>query len=226
MGEKIYKGKAFSSSAYKGKVKARIIELRFAASGKLVNLLKRRGDTVKKGELVASLDKKSLQAELDKQLADFEKVRAEFEIYNIQKGEPQDNIAKYLKSQKQAELNVSVKEVELAKAKLDQADIFSPVEGVVIEDSDLVPGLYITPSSNPIKIIDNKSFYFEISIEQDEINKFLTPSPVQIRINGINKTVTGNTKPIISSIDGKFSIEVDLPDSSGLFFGLEGEASL
>lgn len=209
---------------FKGKVEARIIDLRFALSGKLAVLIKRRGDLVKKGELVASLDKKLLQAELDKQLKDYEKVRAEFEIFNLEKGEPMDDIAKYLKSGKQAQLDISVKEVELAKARLDQADLFSPLEGIIIDDSDLVTGIYLTPSSNPIKVLETSSYYFEFGIEQESLAHFLNEVPMTVKIIGIEKTYLGKSKAIIPSPDGKLKVEVKLDDVSGLIFGLEGEA--
>ncbi len=68
------------TKTYAGKVNARIIELRFALSGKLTFLAKKRGDSVKKGDLIGSLDKKLLQTELDRELKNYEKVRADFEI--------------------------------------------------------------------------------------------------------------------------------------------------
>ncbi len=211
-------------NVYKGKVKARVIELRFATSGKLANLFKKRGDTAKKGELIASLDKKLLQTELDKQLGDYEKVRADFEIFNLQKGEPKDDITKYLKAEKQAELNVSVKEVELAKGRLDQADLFSPVEGIIIDDSDLVAGIYITPASSPIKVLDISSYFFEIEIEQKDFQKFSKSQSMKIKIPGINKVFSGNSKPIISSPDLKLRVGIEIKDAEGLIIGLEGEA--
>src|SRR3989344_1706265 len=134
------------SRVFNGEGKARIVEARFALSGKVTFVAKHTGDNVKKGELLASLDRKILQTELDSELADFEKVRADFEIFNLKAGEPTDAISQYLKKEKQAQLNVSVKEVELAKARLDQADLFSPVAGVVLDDSAIVTGLYITPA--------------------------------------------------------------------------------
>lgn len=215
-----------SDEGYKGVIKGRIIELRFAVSGKLSTLLKRRGNLVKKGELIASLDKKLLQMELDKQLGDFEKVRADFEIFNLQKGEPQDDIAKYLKSEKQAQLNISVKEVELAKARLDQTDLFSPVEGIIIDDSNLTPGIYLTPSSNPIKILETASLFFEFEIKQEDLQKFLNPQTVKIVFAGLEKTYTGTTKPLTPTENGKFKVEVKLDDLQGLFLGLEGKANV
>jgi len=84
--------------SFKGVIKTKIIEARFAQFGKVALVTKKRGDSVKKGDLLASLDKKILQAELDRQLSDFEKVRAEFEIFNLEKGTPADDITKYLKN--------------------------------------------------------------------------------------------------------------------------------
>lgn len=66
-----------------GAVIADLIEVRFAYSGKVVSVRKKRGDAVKIWEGIASLDRKILQTELDRQLADYEKVRAQFEIFNI-----------------------------------------------------------------------------------------------------------------------------------------------
>jgi hypothetical protein len=41
---------------------------------------------------------------LDKQLLDYEKIRADFEIFNLQKGGAADDLTKYLKTEKQAQL--------------------------------------------------------------------------------------------------------------------------
>ncbi len=212
----------------KGEIKARIIEVRFAVSGKLVSLFKKKNDLVKKGELIASLDKKILQTRLDKELADYEKERADFEIFNLQKGEPTDEISKYLKTQKQAELNASVKAVEVAKAELDLLDLFSPVEGVIVDDSDLASGIFVTPASYPIKILDKNSFYCEIEIRQDQIPLFLNPRSVTIKISGINKVIVGKSKPIllIGPKKGKFLVEIELQDKTGLITNLEAELSL
>jgi len=213
-----------AEKTFKGKVKARVVELRFATSGKLASISKKRGDMVKKGELVASLDKTLFQIELDRQLDDYEKKRSEFEIFNLQKGEPTDDLTKYLKTGKQAELNISVKDVEIAKVKLDQVNLFSPIEGIVIDDSDLVPGIYITPASSPIKILDTSSYSFEIEIEQNDLQMFLNPRPMTIKIPGLEKTYTGNSKPIIPSLNSKLLVEIELQDKTGLILGLEGEA--
>src|SRR3989339_895894 len=108
---------------YIGLAMADIIELRFPFSGLVANLNKKLGDSVKKGEIIASLTRTTLQSELDRQLAEYEKVRADFEIFALQNPDPSDDISKYQKTARQAQLNASVKYVEIAKAKLDLVDL-------------------------------------------------------------------------------------------------------
>jgi len=115
--------------SFKGAIKARIVSARFATSGKIASIKKHTGDSVKKGEILASLDTKILQTGLDRQLADYEKVRADFEIFSQKYPDPTEAIDKYLKTEKQASLNASVKDVELAKWLLDQTTLFHLLMG-------------------------------------------------------------------------------------------------
>lgn len=215
-----------AKKVFKGKVEGKIVELRFATSGKLVQLNKKRGDSVKTSELIGSLDKKLLQAELDRQLSDYERKRAEFEIFNLQKGEPQDEITKHLKAIKQAELNISVKDVEIAKAKLDQVDLFSPIDGIIIDDNNLVPGIYLTPASGAIKVIENNTYFFEIEISQENYPNFVEVRKMGINFPGLNKEFEGKTRKVSPSPSRKLRIEVKFEDDSGLILGLEGEATV
>jgi len=206
---------------FKGEIKGKIVEVRFALAGKVIRLAKKAGEMVRKGELLASLEKKIFQTELDRQLADYEKTRAEFEIFNLQKGEPKDDLTKYLKAEKQAQLNASVKEVELAKARLDQTDLFSPVEGVILDDSNLVPEIYITPASYSFKILERESLWFEAEISQEDISFFGQPRQGEVDIFGIGK------QPVISGpvfADGnRFFLRLELPNKEGILLGMKGE---
>lgn len=207
-----------------GVLKVRIVEVRFAGSGKISSVSKHNGDSVKKGEPVASLDRSMLQMELDGQLADYEKVRADFEIFAQKFPDPQDPIGKYLKTEKQAELNASVKDVELAKAKLDQCTLFSPVDGKVVDDSAIVPGLYITPAGSSVKIADSSSFYAEVKINPKDIRDFQKPRPATVKIEDLKLELKGETSPAYS--DGK-NFFVKIPVSGdGLLPGLSVKAEI
>ena len=206
---------------FKGEVKGRILEVRFALSGKTERILKKNGDYVKKGELLASLEKKIFQTELDRQLADYEKTRADFEIFNLQKGGVEDDLTKYLKMGKQAQLNASVKEVELAKARLDQTDLFSPVEGVILDDGGMAPGMNVTPASYAFKILEAASLWFEVEIEQEDIPLFSQPKSGEVEIFGVGKQQV-SSGPVFA--DGRrFFLRVELPSREGLLLGMRGE---
>ena len=207
---------------FEGRITSKIIDLRFSASGKLVRLNKKCGDKIVKGELVASLDRKISQATLDKELADYERTRADFEIFNQKNPNPQEAIDKYLKTEKQAELNASVKNVEIAKNALDQCDIFSPVNGVILDDSNLVTGMNITPASGSIKIIDNDSFRFEFEIEADKIKDFINPVKAKISLEAISQVIEVDTNPVYG--DGKkYIVSANLPYSDLLLLNISGK---
>jgi len=210
--------------SFKGAVQARIVSARFAISGKIVFIKKHTGDSVKKGEILASLDTKILQTGLDRQLADYEKVRADFEIFSQKYPDPTEAIDKYLKTGKQASLNASVKEVELAKWILDQTTLFSPVDGVIVNDSSLVVGVYTTPSGSEIKIIDNSSYFFEVEVEQKDTSYFSEGHKCKVEITEAKKVIDRESKPVIS--DGKkFIVQIPLEYSEGILLGLNGKAN-
>jgi len=209
---------------FKGEIKARVVRVRFAIAGKVSNTTKSVGDSVKKGELLASLDRKILQTQLDKELADFRKVRGDFEVFCQKNPDPKTEIDKYLKTQKQALLDASVKEVELAKARLDRCDLFSPIDGMILDDGSIVRGINITPSSASIKVIDTGSYFFELVVEQEDIFYFKKEKSAKIKIDGAKKTLKGKTKPVLS--DGKkFFVHIPIKESKDLLIGLNGKAN-
>jgi len=109
---------------------------------------------------------------------------------------------------------------------LDQADLFSPVDGTILDDSSLSPGVYLTPSSSPIVILDAQGYFFEITIEEADLIYFLNPKTIMIEVQGLQKTLEGQTSPAILPIGetGKFAIRVALGSAPGLFYGLKAEA--
>lgn len=207
------------------KIIANEYEVRFAFGGKVSWVGKNVGETVKKGEPIASLDKKILQTELDRQLADYEKTRGEFELFNLKPGEGGD-VEKYTRQVKQAILNASIRDVELTKYKLDQVSIFSPVTGFISDLDGLIPGLYITPANNTITVIDTDSIRVQFEIKQSDLPVFASSQKVTITTAGLDKVYSGQTSLQKVGKEGVFTIFVDPEDKTGLIVGMEGEVSL
>ncbi|KKU57555.1 MAG: hypothetical protein UX80_C0013G0003 [Candidatus Amesbacteria bacterium GW2011_GWA2_47_11b] len=179
------------------------IEVRFAYSGKVAHVAKKAGDRVNKGNLLASLDRKMLQAELDRQLADFERTRAEFEIAAKKLGGSETDV--YLKKGEQARLNVAVKDVELAKYKLDMADLFCPVNGLVKSAGGLRPGLNVSPASNPFVIIDLDTLVYRLRVAAKDVEKF-----------------KAKAKTLIPDTPGYFMVDMVIENKTDLLPGMPG----
>ncbi len=196
----------------KGKVTADIIDVRFAFAGKVARVYKHPGDSVKTGDWLASLDRKELQTILDKELADFEKVRAEFEIFVLNNPKPADDMTKYKKIQAQASLNASVKAVELAKLNLDAVDLKSPVNGIVIDNSQLRVGINITPGSYSYKILDMDSVVIEAETE--------------LEVKTGQKIEGGEIMAVVPDMKGKQIVKIKPEKTQNLKIGEEVEISM
>lgn len=190
---------------FEGQVVAEILELRFASSGKLVSLPKKLGDFVSRGQIIASLDKKLLQLELDQKLAD-------------------SMIIRNNKVMVQADLDASVRDVELAKYKLDQADLISPVGGQIIDLGGNIVGLNITPSANAIKII-RTDLIFRVKIKPEDVQLFNNPaSELPIDFPKLGKKLFA--KPSLPYPNEKLEYLVDFILTEGLPVGLLGSVVL
>ena len=148
------------------------IDVRFPFSGRITQVFKKAGDQVTKNEALAQLDTKILQVELDRELSDYEKVRAQFEIFNREHPDISDDTVKYLKTIAQAELNSAVKAVEIAKNRQDQARLVCPVNGIIVSDGGCRPGLYATPASNAFVVLDTDSLRLRV-----ELSEYIQPDP-------------------------------------------------
>lgn len=188
---------------FEGQVVADVVELRFASSGRLVLLSKQLGDFVTKGEIIASLDKKLLQLELDQKLADSMLIRNK-------------------KVMIQADLDASVRDVELAKYKLDQTDLITPCSGQIIDLGGNIVELNITPSANAIKILKNE-LIFRLKIKAEDVHLFNNPAAeLPIDFPKLGKKIFA--KPHLPYPDQNFDYFVDfiLPDPKDIPLGIEG----
>ena len=211
-----------------GVLHADIIDVRFPFSGQISSLTKKIGDHVSRGNLLATLDKKPLQNDLDRQLAEYESIRAQFEIFNL-KNTANDDLTKYQRVGVQSQLNRSVKDVESAKSKLDQAELYSPVTGILVDDGNNRSGLFVTPASGAFRIIDTNSMVFRLEITPDRLPIFVEPLAVSIEIPLLKQNLIGTTSLPIPGPKDKFTINIAIgtpTDSMNFLPGIAGLAQI
>ena len=161
-----------------GEVKAdKYAVLHFKTSGKLVWIGVKEGDKVKKGQAVASLDRRALEKEFRKYMNyylktrwDFEQTKEDykdFEVWNI--SETEKNRIKRIVEKAQFDLNNSVLDVEIKNLALQDSVLIAPFSGIVTKMTVKNPGVFITPSEARFEILDPNSLYFEVSADQTEV---------------------------------------------------------
>jgi len=207
---------------FNGKVaSSKIAELKFQVGGKLSLLNCKISDNVKKGQLLASLEKTELQAYLDRALKQYDLERALFDE------KQKEQLTEYEKRKYQDSLDISIKNVEIAKANLDATDLFTPIEGMIIRMDSNLKGVNITPSGFVITILGNQSFVFEAEVPEENLSQFTIGQTVKVNLK-IGKTIAGKVEKIgLEPIkETNYPIEISLSDQNNLRLGLTGKVEV
>lgn len=206
-----------------GKIAARkIAYLKFRVGGRLAAVNCKAGDQVKKGQLVANLDKTELQAYLDRALKEYDLERAQFDE------KQKENLTPYEKRKYQDELDISVKNVEIAKANLDATDLYSSISGIVTAMDFGQPGDNITPAGFVITVVDPNSLYFQAEAAEEDLPQLSVGQLGKISLKAFSdKTIEGKIESIsyTPAKEGYYSISVSYSNFDGLRPGFSGKIS-
>lgn len=207
-----------------GKIAAdRILKLKFLIGGTLRELNAKTSQTVRKGQLLARLDQTELQTYLDRALKYYEQMRAEFDE---KQGK---NLNEYEKRKVQAELDVSVKNIEIAKINLEATNLYAPIDGIIIEVDPIAVGTNITPGNFIITLLDHQSFYFEAPLKEEDLGKIKADLPAKVVLKAFpDKTISGKVDWISYTAvkEGIFNVRVSLDDKSELKIGMTGTVNI
>ena len=169
----------------------------FLAGGQVSKLLKEEGDTVKKGELIATLDSRDYEANYNKAIADVERTFAlkkdALEKYNRNEplgkaGAVSEQDVETLfnnKNRTQAEYKLAEANKTYAKNQLDYTKLYSPVDGIIMvrviePGSNVQKGqpVYTMAKTNPVwvrayvneKDLGNIKYGQEVNVYTDTVN--------------------------------------------------------
>ena len=152
------------------------VTLQFQTVGLLSWVGVKEGDTVKKYQMIASLDQRSVKKSLQKSLNTYAQTRNAFD----QSGDDNQRIGdqpinevgdkmKRLLENAQYSLDSSVLDVELSNLAIEYSNLTTPIEGVVIRVGSKYPGINISPSQAQFEILNPKTLYFSFTADQTEV---------------------------------------------------------
>lgn len=216
--------------------------LKFQTAGQLAWVGVKKGDRVSKWQAIASLDQRQLEKSLKQELIDYSTTRIDFDAkiddndanitnrnyLNIQTRGDEDLAIMRLLQKSQLSLDRTVLDVEISSIAKQFANLYSPINGIVIEASDINPGVNISPTTNQYVIVDPDSLRFSAEIEELDIAKIyesqnaiinldaFTDEPINTQVSEIEFQATqnssGNTVFIINfplQQSGKYRLDMN-----------------
>ena len=152
-----------------GNIEIRQVDLSFLAGGHISKILKEEGDSVKKGELVATLDSRDYEANLSKAAAEVERTLAvkEEALEKYNRNEPLGKVGAVSeqdvetlfnnKNRTKAEYDMAVANKKYAKNQLDYTKLYAPEDGIIMvrvvePGSNVAKGqpVYTMAKTNPV----------------------------------------------------------------------------
>ena len=169
---------------------AKEANLRFQTSGLLTWVGVKPGQKVKKGQAIASLDRRALYKQLKKALNSYYKTRLDFEDTQDEYRDILDKTPQIqrLLEKSQKDLDNAVLDVELKHLAWQLAVIHAPFDGII--DSLTVPlsGVNITPSQATFHLVDPNSLFFQAEIDELDLPRIKLGDKVTIRLDAYPNT--------------------------------------
>lgn len=215
------------------------VDLHFLSSGKLVYLGAKKGDLVKKGQVIANLDLRTVQKNLESELRDYSLQRNSFDSTqeDNQNRTPEqalnDDMKRILQNN-QYDLEKAIISVELQDLAREQALLISPIDGIVTKADVQTAGVNVTTTTN-FTVADPKSLTFKIDIDEADIGKVSVDQVTKVTLDAYPEKVFDLK---IKSIDfaahetstggNVYTVDVALPENTDMKYriGMNGDAEI
>ncbi|AKM81246.1 MAG: Efflux transporter [Candidatus Pacebacteria bacterium GW2011_GWF2_38_9] len=177
-----------SSITISGRVDAKEkARLRFAAGGKIVYLGAKEGDAVKKWQSIATIDRATLQKQLDQNLNLYMKERYDFEdVQDDIKDRSLDTAETRAVAKDQYDLNNQVLNVEIQSIAIANTTIYSPFDGIVTSAPTAVSGVQLM-ATDYFEIVNPKTLVFRASIDEVDMHRIEKGQSAQIILDAYDE---------------------------------------
>ena len=174
------------------------VELSFETSGKVVGIFFKEGSRVKKGELLAKINDKPLQAQLLKLQAQ-RKLTEEREFRQRQLLD-RDAISRESYDQVATELQSLDADILLVTARISETELRAPFDGVV--GLRLVSeGAFATTQTKIVQLVKISPLKIEFSIPERYAGEVTPGYPITFVVDGIEKSFTAEVYAVAPKVD-------------------------
>jgi membrane fusion protein (multidrug efflux system) len=174
------------------------VDLSFETSGKIVNINFTEGTRVNKGDLLAKINDKPLQAQLEKLLAQQSLSQAkEFRQRNLL---DKDAISQESYDQIVTELKTIQADINLIKARISETELRAPFDGV-IGLRYVSEGSFTTSNTKIARLIKIKPIKLEFSVNERYADQIKKGFPVTFNVDGTSQTFNAAVYAVDPKID-------------------------
>lgn len=146
------------------------VDLTFESPGKITGIFFKEGSTVKKGQLLAKVNDKPLQAELLKLQAQIP--LAEDRVFRQKSLLEKDAVSKEAYEQVTTELDKLNADIELTKARIAQTELLAPFDGVIGLRS-VSEGAYVSPTTIITSLTKIVPLKIEFSVNEKQADNII-----------------------------------------------------
>jgi membrane fusion protein (multidrug efflux system) len=172
------------------------VDLSFETSGKIVNINFTEGTRVKKGDLLAKINDRPLQAQLEKLLA--QQTLSQAKEFRQKSLLDKDAISQESYDQIVTELKTIQADINLIKARIAETELRAPFDGV-IGLRYVSEGSFTTSNTKIARLIKIKPIKLEFSVNERYADQIKKGFPVTFNIDG----TTQNFDAAVYAVDPK-----------------------
>ena len=174
------------------------VDLSFETSGKIVGINFTEGSRVKKGDLLAKINDRPLQAQLEKLVAQLKMAEAkEFRQRSLLE---KDAISQESYDQVQTDVQSLKADINLIKARISETELRAPFDGI-IGLRDLSEGSFVTSTTKIVRLTKISPLKMEFAISQKYASEIKIGYPITFTVEGFAKTFNASVYAIEPKID-------------------------
>jgi RND family efflux transporter MFP subunit len=184
------------------------LKLMSEASGAIVKIQRRKGDYVRKGDLLVQIDDRLIRSEYT--IKKLTRDQAERDLKRFENLAATDAITKKQLEENENAFKIADAQLGALKKRLDDTQVTAPIAGFINEDYYEL-GTLVSPGMALADIINKSPLKLVVNVTESEIAKVTKGDEISVRVNAMSdQDFNGKVHFISDKADASFKYQVEL----------------
>jgi RND family efflux transporter MFP subunit len=213
--EKVRSVKGTSGLHYSGTVEpSQTIPLTFQTNGTVASVLVEEGDIVKKGQILATIDKADNQSIYDAALAKYKQAQDAYD--RLKSVYDKGSLTEIKWVEMETNLKQAESQVQIAQSNLEKCYMRAPDNGM-IGNRNVEPGQAAISTGTPLELVKIDNVLVKIAVPENEISRIHKGQKAKFSISALNdKTFEGavsNVSVVADRISRTYNVKIDVKNT-------------